>query len=296
MLLTIALVGAFSLLIPATASAEARPELADPAQPSCPDSYGSTFACYSDLDLSLGSLASHPQRATIATGSTEGFPADRRHHGGAGPGFQGTPGATGWWAVDGPNGSTLTIDTCGSSFTAQITLYETEWRYGHMYAREYTADACANPISADYDSEWVMHYPDLVRIDDATATGGAYQVNYRRTPDTAKPEAEAFKPVVGTVRRPKGARRVGRAKVRIEYFAEEDEYGSHPIQVRCVLRSRKAKVGRRVKRCAPGRDEVTYRRVRSGKHVFKLKVTDAAGNTATAKRKFRVRYLKPRRR
>ena len=231
-------------------------------------------------------LAFAEQQATVAAGSTEGFPTDRNSFGAATE-PEGTPGATGWWIFGGPAGTTLTIDSCGSSFSAQIALYNIDQRYGQTRQVAYSADGCTNPLTAIYHEDFADSGPDLLRIDDASGLGGEYQVNYRRTEAAPQLRVRAFKAVVGQVRRPRGARRVGRATVTIPYrtdscYCRQDVYwrldGEPGVSV------------------SPGEGSVTLEDVRSGRHSFELTYEAWYGGQRSVTRAFRVPYLKPKRR
>ena len=170
-------------------------------------------------------LAEDQQEATVSVGSTEGFPAAPPgqlgdwHSGAMDPNdpgwYSGTSGATGMWGIQGLVGTSLTIDSCGSSFSAQLAVYSAYDFRDHVTSElAYTADACAEPITMPYSKLPTANGgpAGLVRIDDATGEGGDYQVNYRRTPpETTPPRVRASMPVVKHLRRPKGARRIGMA-------------------------------------------------------------------------------------
>lgn len=283
----LALITALGLLIPAAAAADVPAEPAPPA--------------LSVNDDGFVLLADDLQEATVSVGSTEGFvaaPPGQLGDWGSGAmdpndprWFSGTSGATGMWGIAGLKGTTFTIDSCGSSFPVQLAVYpQGDFRDSITSQAAYSSDGCANPITLPYAALRLSHQRGLVRVDDASGAGGEYQVNYRRTPlpETTPPRVRAFKPVVGPVRRPKGARRVGMAKLSIDFRAVDAD-GSYPVKLHCALDEQ------RVKPCYAKRATLNFRRVPSGRHTFEITGTDAAGNEASFQRTFRVPYLKPKR-
>ncbi len=222
-------------------------------------------------------LASREQLQTVSSGSTAGFPAA--------PLVASepiTPGATGWWSVRGETSSSYRIDSCGSSFPVEMTAYDVQTRdVFNVVPVDSTTDACANPIEGQYKNEAGDESPDVIRIDDATGSGGDYVVNYSRTP--IKPTARIIKVEVGKVRHIKGKRRVGRARVEVRIHSRGEGELDGMVGVHCRLDGRKAKdcVG-----------EIVYPHVRSGKHRLKLKVKDSLGAKATDRRCFHVPFRK----
>ncbi len=259
-----AVLSAAVLLLPAPARAGA----AEPADPATSDANGYDPAA---------TLAEQAQRHTIASGSTAGFPAAPLV--GAEPI---TPGATGWWSVRGETGSTYTIDSCGSSFPVEMTAYDVRTRdVFDVVPVDSTTDACADPLRGRYESEAGNESPDVIRIDDATGSGGDYVVHYNRTP--IEPKAKIGKIKVGKVKHIKGKRRVGKAKVSVRIHSRGEGELDGMVGVHCRLD------GGRAKDCV---GEIVYRHVRSGKHRLELKVTDSLGGKATDRRRFRVPFRK----
>lgn len=219
-------------------------------------------------------LADRDQMRTVATGSTAGFDADPALGG------ESTPpgaGATGWWAVSGPNKSEYTIDSCGSSYAVEMTAYDVEPRMGGVVVYDWTPDACAAPLTGRFYESVVDDGPDVIRIDDPSGAGGPYLVNYSRTP------IDAFAAIntasVGELRRVKHHPRLGRAAVGFRIGAR----GESPLKVRCRLDDGRAKP------CLGG---IVYKGVRSGRHSLSLKVGNRYSGKATDKRHFRVPYRK----
>ncbi len=112
----IALVAAMLI---AGGSAHAAPRLAEPAT----DDADAVLhpSNWLALDAQLADLL---DLATVSTGSTAGFPADPRLDAVGDAAVLETPGATGWRIFFAPSGSTYTIDSCGSDFKHELTLYE----------------------------------------------------------------------------------------------------------------------------------------------------------------------------
>ena len=226
-----------------------------------------------------GLLAGLHDFETSSTGSTAGFATDPR----AVPGYNvddesvpTTPGATGWWVFFAASGSTFTIDSCGSAFTAQMTVYELEPSTDTLRLRDSTADACADPLSAEYVYETAAGVvPHVVRIDDATGSGGTYDIDYSRT--VADPVAYIRKVKVGNVKRKraKNGKKVSSAKVSVKIFFQ----GEQPFKIHCTLD------GRERANCLK---RPTFENVKSGKHEVKMTVTDSIGKVVTDTAKFRV--------
>lgn len=276
---TLALTGALALVVPAAAVAQS-PEPAPPAASARDAESGGVVA----PDLALAA-----QTATVSLGSTEGFgAASPGQLGGWGSGaldpnspdwYAGTPGATGMWEIEGQVGTTFTIDSCGSSFPAQLAVYYRQVRRDFLTAQAaYSPDGCADPITLPYGK---LAGPDgLVRIDDATGAGGPYQVNYTRTPaETTPPRVRVFNPVVEEIR---PAKRGSLARVRIEYKVVDDD-GSYPLRARCTVED----LGL-MPYCNVRTPRVVLRHVPSGRHTFEITASDAVGNEASFTRKFRV--------
>jgi hypothetical protein len=230
----------------AAGSASAAPEVADPATEGSAGVDGNAV------------LAHRQQLETVSIGSTAGFAAD--------PIVAGepiTPGATGWWYTEPQQGSNYTIDSCGSSFTAQLTAYGRVPRTSDYEVLDFTDDACADPLTGPYFSRaFDVSGPELIRIDDASGVGGEYVVNYSRTALRTKVEIRRVR--VGKLKRIGGRKHRGRASV----VARVDTVGEAPVKARCRLDGGKAVD------CNVG---ATFKNVKSGKHTLAAKAVNSFG-------------------
>ena len=235
--------GAALLLIAATsrAGADGPPEVGDRATPD--------FNGFQPAAL----LVAAKDDQAIALGSTAGFQADPREPEGfivSDPLVPAMPGATGWWSIDAPNKTTLTIDSCQSDFKAQLTLGELEKDDMTVNILDASANGCAKPLTADYDGSAGGRL--FLRIDDATGNGGDYIVGYART---TTPVRANIKDV------DVGAR------------------GESPLKAKCSIDDDDAV------NCLGG---TTFKRVERGEHELTLKVKDDTGEKATDSVDFEV--------
>jgi hypothetical protein len=223
-------------------------------------------------------LADYDERATVATGSTAGFPADPRLI----PGYSvdnaavpTAPGATGWWIFFAQSGSTYTIDNCGSAFQAQLTVYEVDGN--DLTVKDASTDGCADPVTAQFSHWWGGAVKPLVlRIDDATGAGGNYVVNYSRT--TVDPVSEIRKVKVGYFKSAgwRKRREPGRTEVSIKMYWQAE---GPRTRIKCSLD------GGEPVDCL---SRPTFDNVRAGKHEVTATVTNSLGQTASDTTTFRV--------
>jgi hypothetical protein len=259
-------------MIIAVGSAQAAPRVAEPAT----EDASAVLDPPNFLDLEA-ELSTQDDLETISTGSTAGFPADPPLAGTTGPA---APGATGWWIFFARSGSTYTIDSCGSEFQAQLTVYEVGSKTGRTprptTVMDTSNDGCADPVTATYNRWWGgAGSPLALRIDDASGTGGDYTVNYSRS--IVEPVSEIRKVKLGPIKIPGWRKRLrpNRTDVSIKMFWRSESLRS----MKCSLD------GGEPTHCL---SRPTFEYVKPGKHEVTAVVTEKSGETATDTVAFRI--------
>ena len=218
-------------------------------------------------DFADAQTISGPLPLLDTTGSTNGAssePSEPSHAGAA-------PYASVWYSWTPQAAGPVTIDTCESGIDTRLAVY-TGSALGNLQAVDSAGDSCGTGGTRSRVSFSATTQPYWIAVDTGDIDGGAIDLDIAETPpDTVAPTATIDS---SSINKPKG-------KAAFTFSGTDDFSAAADLIFTCQIDSKPAQ---------PCTSPQAYKKLKKGKHKFRVYSTDEAGNDSpVAEKTFKSR-------